>query len=842
MVPQFRFALTLLCLLLGSQPIAASTPRPRLLFTPDDVPALRSKMHDGGDDDHAYRELLRRWTIYQNAPDEALLDAWMEGSNIVSELGLMAHVEVPGTAQAQRARRLVLHVARTRQVNTDEFRSSLRLRTLAFGYDMIFATAPAAEQAELRSEIQAYLAFMPTHWNYYRYLHNPFTSNKGMTIGASMGLAVIAIWDDVTPAERPALAVALGFADALVRKCNDDLLASDGAYREGVLYGAWTMRMGIPYFEARRRFDGVDLAADPRFERMAEWLAYEVLPEGGGRTNNLNDSPWITHPLSANSTYLAWAQSRFNSSLSRWLYRHVVGVFGWDAPNVNADRMATALWGQRLPHVNPGTLLPDSRLFDQRGLYFYRSGWKNNARGKEILFSFQAGRFMGGHAQEDQGQFTLYAHGDRYALDNGSAYPTALPKETASHNLVLIDERGQHNAGASVGTDARITNALVTPFADYLRADLKPAYDTHSPFNDPDVPFPGTDWSWGYDGGNPVWRADRTIAVVKGEEAPTWFLVTDDIQKDGSSHTYDWLLHTDTGNTVDASTDPITIRGTSSRMLVYFAHPRPPQLSVTSAPYSNGGEDPSTQRLVARVQSVEPRFVTALIPLADDVESPSTSAVQIGRATQLHLGWGDVEDVAVFNPTESLFAGEIRTDGRMAVVRHTNGAVGRYLLAEGSTLRWRGLDLVVLTGGDANAALSGTTLHLSRQDLDFVAYGPQVNRVSGPFGDVPFFRDGPWVRNAVVVGTHAEPRATPGHLQTIPIHCSLGPQATVHATIHDVRGRLLRTLGSESLDGTRGALVWDRRNERAERVAAGIYFVRLDACGRTERHRLVLVR
>ena len=36
------------------------------------------------------------------------------------------------------------------------------------------------------------------------------------------------------------------FADRLVAKCRDEILASDGAYREGVLYGAWVMRMAIP--------------------------------------------------------------------------------------------------------------------------------------------------------------------------------------------------------------------------------------------------------------------------------------------------------------------------------------------------------------------------------------------------------------------------------------------------------------------------------------------------------------------------------------------------------------------------------------------------------------------
>jgi hypothetical protein len=318
--------------------------------------------------------------------------------------------------------------------------------------------------------------------------------------------------------------------------------------------------------------------------------------------------------------------------------------------------------------------------------------------------------------------------------------------------------------------------------------------------------------------------------------------VTDDFQKDAAAHTYDWLLHTDANNTIDLAADPITIHGAQSRMLVAFAHPHPPELSVTAAPYANGGEDPSTLRLVARVQSVEPRFVVALVPLPSEVPSPSISTVQRGRATQLHLDWSGVEDVAVFNPTDSLLTGQVQTDGRMAVVRLDGGARTRYLLAEGSTLRYDGLDLIVLSGGEASATLSGTTLHLSRDDVDFMAYGPRVNRVVGPSRDRFFVRDGQWIRSAIVVEPPAESQAIPRSLHAIPIRCSVAGPSSVRATIHDVRGRLLRTLGAESLDGTGSALLWDHTNERSERVAAGIYFVRLQACGRTERRRLVLIR
>ena len=57
---------------------------------------------------------------------------------------------------------------------------------------------------------------------------------------------------------------------------------------------------------------------------MAEWLCYELLPEGGGRTDNRNDSAYGTRPLALHTTYLDWAQWRFGSPLAKYLDRKSV--------------------------------------------------------------------------------------------------------------------------------------------------------------------------------------------------------------------------------------------------------------------------------------------------------------------------------------------------------------------------------------------------------------------------------------------------------------------------------------------------------------------------------------
>jgi len=60
-----------------------------------------------------------------------------------------------------------------------------------------------------------------------------------------------------------------------------------------------------------------------------------------------------------------------------------------------------------------------------------------------------------------------------------------------------------------------------------------------------------------------------------------------------------------------------------------------------------------------------------------------------------------------------------------------------------------------------------------------------------------------------------------------------------------VRGRLVRTLvdaGSGMLTPGVHAVTWDGKDEQGRRVATGVYFSKLKACGRTAKRKLVLLK
>ena len=69
--------------------------------------------------------------------------------------------------------------------------------------------------------------------------------------------------------------------------------------------------------------------------------------------------------------------------------------------------------------------------------------------------------------------------------------------------------------------------------------------------------------------------------------------------------------------------------------------------------------------------------------------------------------------------------------------------------------------------------------------------------------------------------------------------CASRPQDPV---VHDVRGRLVRTLLDESLPAGPGRVLWDGCDGAGRDVASGTYFVRLVAGGESRVQSVALIR
>jgi hypothetical protein len=260
-------------------------------------------------------------------------------------------------------------------------------------------------------------------------------------------------------------------------------------------------------------------------------------------------------------------------------------------------------------------------------------------------------------------------------------------------------------------------------------------------------------------------------------------------------------------------------------------------------PFANGGEDPSTQRLVARTTAVEPRFVVALMPLAATSPDPVVLSTQSDDLVALQVQWPGVEDLATFNGGDLLqTAGAITTDAKASVVRRAGATVVRYTMAEGTRLVCDGTDLVAFDRR-ASASWSGETLHVSDHDAHFIAYGPGIEHVVGPAGEMRFERHGDWVYDATTSSAEGGRGPTGtwiGTRRAMPVRIACVPAlGNTPVTIHDVRGRLIRGFVVTRATGTE--LRWDGADAQGRRVAPGLYLVRAPGCGDLGLRRILLL-
>jgi FlgD Ig-like domain/Heparinase II/III-like protein len=703
------------------------------------------------------------------------------------------------------------------------------------------------------------MSYMTYDLNYDIWRWRPYVSNKTAMVASALGLAAICMQDEIDPSLTGA---ALARADQLYQAWRDTHLASDGAYREGTLYAAWSLRNLIYYFEARKRFDGYDYSADPMLRAVEHWFPYELDPRGGARLNNIQDQTDYFLPLARHTTYWDWAMSSWGSPIAAYVWQHAAGIYGHDMMDA-ADKCGTVLWHQPIGPVNPSTLLPASAVWEDRGLYYYRTGWPDGASSDDVVFSFYSGVFHGGHAQEDQNQFTLTAYGEKLVSDNGYG---SEARQSEAHNMVLIDGNGQHNAGGSIGTDGHIDSYVLGDFADYLCGNATLAYSTHSPYNDTGVPYPWSNWTWGLTGANPVQRALRHVIAVHGNGIAPYFVIQDDIQKDDSAHHYDWCLHVPEDAGVDFSGGEAAHVTEGGAVLDVLAlNPDVPSLARSVVPFDNQCEDPNTRRIMLSVDAVVPDFAFVLLPRRESDAAPSVARQTDLWGTKMTLSWGDGSTDVVFargpasgSGTEAAAlldagpcAGPITTDATLGVLRLSpGGAIEGYAFAGATVMICGAAAVVRIDDGPADFVYDGTRVHLGREDAKFHIRAQGVSEVVYRDEVVPTVQDGDYLTNAVpsaaggrVPVARLDVRAYPNPFNPTVRITFLNPShARTVVTIHDAAGRRVAVLASRVMEAGEQSLAWDGRDAQGHAAASGVYFLRVKAGRAAETIKLVRVR
>jgi hypothetical protein len=739
----FCLALLSIAVTAAAQPRDYGDLHPRLLVDPAMLAALPDSIAADPVKAGTWAGMLSTAEVYQSVPVSIVFGS-NYGFSTAPALGLTALLAEEPLAGAIRQQLLdataLLIESEGVWGSGDELAAAIRLRTLLLMYDMVFAEADSQLTADLLAEVRDYIRTMTTDFVFYRGLYNPYCSNHSIAIGATLIQAELCLRDD-WPGDID-LTIARILGEALVAKGMTDLLGSDGSYGEGGLYLAYCYRLLAPVYAAALRLDGEPLWDAAKLEATLEWAAYMLIPESGTCLNR-NDCSEYSRPFALHSTLWHWAQTALpDPRFARWLQDKITGPGGFDFGSL-ADGPAALLWHRAGPLLAPGDFLPPERLFPDQGLYVYRRGWPGDPLAESLQFTLQAGKFWGGHWQEDVGHFTLRAFGEVFGMDNG---PGGNALETEAHSLPLIDGLGQHNAGSSIGTDGQLALRVDRGFCRVLQVDMAPAYNGHSPFNDPDYPLPGSDWSWGYDGGNPLERANRWVILLPGA-APAMpvFYLLDDLRKDGAPHDYAWRLQHAMDLTLAVDGERYTLTGGGGRLEADLLWPAPAATSWSDLHYDNANSDPDSRSLAVAQSAVDGRFLWQLELLAPGAPSQPLAVQRFATGLRATSGASDGwrrELVAAWEPI--LVAPGTVLAGRFGLVEAAPSGQQRSLLVDGTELR---LDdrLYIGMAPAGWAVVDADTVWLSGPEHDFAIYSPTAVAVMAGELPVAFTRDGDYL-------------------------------------------------------------------------------------------------
>lgn len=840
-----------LCALLAGQ--AAASPaeyvdnHPRLFFAADETDALMAAILADTRRAEVWAAAQSEAALAAGWPAEHLLSSYF-GYNYIEELSLLSSLET-GPEAAVHARAVIdalLWQIDTYDTEPDAFLSvlgvALRLHNLAWGWDLAAWAADEAEREAIATEMLLYLEALSTDWEFTRYQFNPYVSNKGITLGAMLLLGVLALEPDLPDA--PEIALARQAAALYLSKGLGDLLTPGGYYREGLGYFVWTLRTLLPTWRAQERGAGERPWSDAQLQAILEATAYQMMDEGEGLYLNRNDHNSRDFIVGRHHSVFEFA-SRFGEDpdFARWLLRRSSGDLGHPLGHYN-DPMATLLWHASGPERGPQNLSA-SRLFPEGGFWVYRTSWPGDAAADRFLLTLEGGEFKGGHAQEDVGQLIFRAMGHGFALDHGAGFTA---KETEAHNLPLVGGRGQHNAGSSIGTDGELRRLIAGPHWEALRVDMTAAYTTHSPFNDPDYPVPGSDWSWGYDGGNPMDRAWRELLLLPGEagELPEVWLRDRLRAASLGGGDIEWRLHMDADLLLDNPEPGLHLAaGAGGRLRMQLHSPDPALTSAGSTLFDNENLDPDSRVLSVSYAESAADLLWQWTPLRPGEADPLTftdrnaeglraRSQRTGRERSLFLAHGD-EPFAIEG--DSL-------RGAWGLVERGAGPT-RTLLVDGTRLVEGGL-LRIALAGPGSAGCEGDTVRLSPLGRAFRIWAPQATAVVAE-GEAVFF-----VREAEYVVGPAEappeppsgfallqPWPNPG-LPPLRFGFDMPAAGAVVLSIYDVRGRRLRSLRRELAEG-QPEIVWDGRDAAGKALPGGLYIARAEAGGRSASRKFVLL-
>lgn len=278
-------------------------------------------------------------------------------------------------------------------------------------------------------------------------------------------------------------------------------LPEDGSDYEGVVYWCYGLPWLMIYADLAAQEENADFYKSPFLRNTFYYRLYMSAPNLVD-TANFGD---CHDRRSAHSRAIYyWITRHYRNGHAQWLVEHFEQTGEWERearegllqPGLRAQAFLELLWYDPTVHAEPISNLPLMRIFPDLGLVGARSSWKPEAAFLAFKNSVPMGikawalahdlkrnrnwdAISAGHLHPDENSFILVRGSDYLAVDEG--YSNA--KQTAQHNTVLVDGRGQYQEGSyhaakGLGPEwgARLENAFAGNGVFYASGEAAGAY------------------------------------------------------------------------------------------------------------------------------------------------------------------------------------------------------------------------------------------------------------------------------------------------------------------------------------------------------------------------------
>ncbi len=474
-------------------------------------------------------------------------------------------------------------------------------------------------------------------------------------------------------------------------------ITQSGGGMEAMHYYHYGMQIGSLALVAFARHGDI-LFSDPHYRALPNWLIASMEPYGDAFSMHM-DSPNDQGGIIGDYLIQKWVWP--GDPVIDMIWRNRVGADGTGLGNYGdwllilffpSDPVGWKPYKGPSPHTKwglneaaippnyPDTVsgiealkLPLTYWDPVRGLQITRNRWGRDGMVLHLDMNTEAD-YAAAHAHANSGEFTLSALGRKWAIDRG--FHVA---ETKDNSCILIDGRGQGFFPVGGATVERRDDPNFTLIAGDASEPYHWISRGQNRLNEPAL----TEFHWQPDTRadtvrrfgeflatnktqpwldkqasqypfravyNPVQKAFRT-AALRRNGSHDYALIVDDIQKDGNSHQYDWLMQVADDLTVKSRNGNSIVLGSADakdnrRLLVQmigasaggswifenYEVKRTPESSDTQS-FGMGN------RLRYSVRAVAPGFKVLLYPYREGEALPEAS---VNESLEVH--WADQKD------------------------------------------------------------------------------------------------------------------------------------------------------------------------------------------------------